>query len=286
MRFTIIFSLIFVSNNTLLLFGQENNESDSHLIKVLDSIQNESPPMAILEKYGFESFTNKSLAALSNHKWNHIAVLAKWELESRQVINKDRNRALSRFAGFVEGRLRVEIPLWWSSTLQAGEFDNESNSFYFKNSAKALPFLDWLDQSNCWKSNSISYWNKTSSPQIILEHGAKISISDEALKSWQSSIFLAKDDRFYFVLLFDISGRSSNLFCISIDTGTLIWKANTWGDGVVGFSGIPDRFGHIVELVISPKRVTVFGCSNGTIYVESFEKKSGKSLMRFCPHIY
>jgi hypothetical protein len=89
------------------------------------------------------------------------------------------------------------------------------------------------------------------------------------------------NDKRSFIVLSDRGGDAYPILCIDSKSGTLKWKAESWG---FGGDNLPLRLGswsHEVKLVVTPKQLAIFGTGPHSCYLEAFDAETGAASLRF-----
>ncbi|CAN5332434.1 hypothetical protein BH10PLA2_BH10PLA2_23320 [soil metagenome] len=77
------------------------------------------------------------------------------------------------------------------------------------------------------------------------------------------------------------SGRSYAIVAHNRITSKLLWSGKVWAVCRETLAGLGS---HQIELVTSKDVLVVFGAESHGLYVEAFELKNGKPVIRFCTH--
>ncbi len=258
-------------------------------------------PTALHLRIAYKALLKKAqprdLRKLKSGLYDGIALQLAWSDVTRSTFNEGRRlkqtnngmqldrRALSRFVGFLEGRLRVTIPVWWEKAVLGGRalncdslsFPVEENFTYQKTKygpwAPVGTFMLKRGQDVLLQSGKESL----TVPPAVIQGTPDLGPSVSALVG---------PFRSYVALHWSTSGKFF-LFCIEPMESKVLWKTSVWADNTVLVQGGAFRAGtrpgvHAVTIKEQGDRVFVFGSDGLSIYVEGFKRKDGASLFRFC----
>jgi hypothetical protein len=226
--------------------------------------------------WAFESYfqekTNEQLAAASCDESTTLALMARWQMLSREYPLKEANE---RFVQFFEGRTRVLVPQEWTISNQS-RFRRGDDETEFTKQLDLIP--DLYAQTHCNVARDGEHLS-------FRYHGEefKVTIAEfEKVKYIERGNFdrirIDKIDDAYIITIFCSDRDSSCLMSVSNDRIT--WSQRLWatGWGIRSTTGPGAQF--FTKTVISADSVTLFGFGSDT-YVESFELKTGKPLFRY-----
>jgi len=266
--------------------------------KLLEAALKAEGPGDVMEAFVnlFVRGPRPEIIELKSHDHDTIALRAAWELVERTIpeepgydadellTKKINRRALHQFAGFVEGRLKTDLPEWWKTTLLKAsaygrgniDLQRQKRKPYLKTDAGVyaplgigitrpeeggIEFYSFETDESCRVPAQL--WRKT---------------TDKMLAPAVTAVFHEK--RCYVGIHGAISG-SFQLRCLECETSKVVWSAQVWASlAGGGFSGPPANL-HFVTLKPRGDRILVFGKEPGGMYVEGFSLKDGKNQFRF-----
>jgi outer membrane protein assembly factor BamB len=102
--------------------------------------------------------------------------------------------------------------------------------------------------------------------------------SDRTVVAYDVSVEIA--DETAYVAIFGSTPISYSLYAVARDSGKVVWKSHVCAADHLtpAYSG---HFWHTVQICVHGKELTVWGVSDSTAYVETFDTKTGKNLWRF-----
>jgi hypothetical protein len=192
---------------------------------------------------------------------------------------------VQRFVGFVEGRLRVQVPEWWEGMLESPDKHHPSRTGA---------------QTGQWRSF----------PRESGMNGTTMRLavgSEEAAISAQTSRWLTEDGRndeyfadvrgdYAIILSTPTAITRGRIACVRRKEGTERWRRDVWGTNQLtcGSSGPLTVAVDLVAFSISDGILTVFGARSyhltdttkptfihSALYVEQFAMADGKCNVRF-----
>ena len=217
--------------------------------------------------------TNKELSKLENSADTTIALSAAWERVRRRIPKKESNQvytpdkeALSRFLNFVAERTETSIPKGWEATVMSADARERGNIHY-----------SWTDTlSNALENqNAQTAEEKQIQKMLMLVMG----FQPEHIQKFDLRYPMIHDEGFVYVASCVPVPSFYDVFAIDQKTKEIIWESESWAS-----SCLPDLTGshwHHAELRTTQNTLIVFGSSNLEIYIEIFDKKTGKNLCRF-----
>ncbi len=208
-------------------------------------------------------------------------------------IKLDR-RELSRFVGFLEGRLRVSVPPWWEKVVlsaKAGKRPDLVCDFVVARHAPhhKTPYGPWaLLQTDVLKRD-----NRI----VFLVGDDSVSMKRSVVKGFfrddppgpgpSLSATLCPDD--WYLVTFSSMGESVSTITlrrIDRESGRSIWKTSVSTNHEVVVHNMLLRKGqrpgdHSMAIMVRDEQVLVFGAESSSIYVQGFRRADGKNLFRF-----
>ncbi len=233
------------------------------------------------------SATPAELRNMMSEDDSTLALYAAWEAIRRTLPKTKQPRgskpdplALARFAGYVQGRLRVPVPEFWDAALCSVQ----SNG----------PGLDWIHiDENCRYRRTASGFcgpahlelERVSDGLRVVSGMTVIRIGNEMLdkadqRSQDAVNLLATDDRCYVALH---GGECSpyQIACLDRKNNGVVWSSTVQATGrSIEWSGPPLQ--HVVSLIVQGETLLVFGAGNQAVYIEGFAASDGKNQFRFC----
>ncbi len=205
---------------------------------------------------------------------------------------------LSRFLGFVEGRMKVDIPKWWEWCLRRNAITGNRH----------LQFVGFLppfanERTRILPSRTVRLSGTTltiySSIKKITAEGNTLLIEDgdrpckfsmnrlPQLDVENANCAMAIGKRHIYIAVFDIVPNEFGMYCIERDTGTLAWRTNVWALDLSthtpgGTTGPAD---HVAFITVKDGTAFVWGGDGQGMYVESFDDK-GKAVLRFSTNFW
>lgn len=240
----------------------------------------------------FKLVGTAGLRNLEVHSDDGIAVQAAWQqvkLGLRQKKNPEGTALdkgkLARFIGFLEGRMRLEAPNWWSELLLESRASGAENVIAQKNRMRLYHATD-LDYVRAPINTTleIDKRGKELAQRVILRVGDdSIRISENLLRKSATGKFidnisvLLTPTRCY-IAAHDGVGYSYELACIDRKSNQALWKSDVWATFSGVASGDQEMFVGVTE---QSGRVVVFGASYTGFHVEAFRSTDGAPLFRF-----
>jgi len=191
-------------------------------------------------------------------------------------------QAISRFLGFVEGRLDIQLPTWWEETIASATLDP---------TGRIVPGFPqrWLTDDTPQDFPELAKLEQTQSPthtrvrigkQTVLLTPEVFEIRGKAMANTAGYL----DEDVCILALHSDSGQSYSLLCLDRRTGGIRWKSEVWaGASEVVAIG---KWYEIVEIVTKGKRVFVIGSGVFHFYIEGFDRETGKAEFRFVNWYY
>jgi hypothetical protein len=192
------------------------------------------------------------------------------------------NIALSRFYGFIEGRTGLTLPDWWEEAINGSTLDDGivtpgqptkayyrgirfRGSYCYAMKGQSLTPGVWLDSFQSGSDKSlISHHLVAKYLQVTTSHKLSACLDE---------------DRAFIVSHGDF-GLTFPLICVDRKSGRLLWNTTVWGLGGDIFVGTGIWI-ETVSVICSEDRFFIIGSGVQGFYIESFDKTTGKTLMRF-----
>ena len=269
------------ATNSALLSIEKGNEIDFELL------------------YG--DYPLESLGEISRGANDHRAVMAQWELavqsKNSAVINpvnpfKFPRENIQRFIGFVEGRLNIDLPVWWEETACTARsfgpkfmLDMEvQKSSKWRDSKESFFWLHENVKSAYATGSELEAVLKNESDPVTLDFSKEIP-TKFYLDNPSTCINISQPDALY-VTIHTSVGRMYKISKFNPGRKEAVWSRSVWTmpNPPTGSSGIP-RQGHYSEMIFTDETVYVVGATPGggpgVIYLEGFSRTSGNPTIRF-----
>jgi hypothetical protein len=263
----------------------------------------------------FAKASEDRLKELKSNRADSIALYAAWEELARdfrryKTSDTKLKPGKERFLGFLEGRLGVSLPRWWEETIDksSATFQDGRPSFHVpgcnappwesayrptgigvrKWGLKVTKSADGLGGTARGKPELIeSELRAAREATFTLEEGGvRVRVGHEsailpAKVLEESRMDLADvllEKGVCFLALHTDYPLGFTLICCQAGRGVL-WESDGWGPACGPIYGvIYNRLG----VVAKEDRVVVFGAEPLAVYIEAFDRKTGKNLFRFC----
>jgi hypothetical protein len=240
--------------------------------------------------------SSDALGSMQCEREDKIAIYAGWEQltrdarKSSDVNHNDaavaRAAAAGWFTGFVQGRLKVRPPTWWSAQVTRARFADDG--------AVCFP----LRQEDVYSSEAP--YRPIGATGVALRNveitargdgdleaqvgDDKCSIPREVVKNARAAGFNAfsvsfTDDACYWAIHDTIPTRFQ-LIAIDRATSATRWTADCWASGDLVATEGPGY--HYVQIVSTDDAVFVFGGGPDCAYIEVFARRDGAARLRFC----
>lgn len=235
---------------------------------------------------------------LKTHPNDGMALRAAWEEVRRTIVEppsdvtereakKIDRRALQRFVGFVEGRLRIVLPDWWEGAMLRASATDQLILFV-PGKKRQRPFSRVQDgqlagvamshgtQAYVLENGDLEVFNdseKTVIPAELWRDLQKASSSLDGLGALTTESHL-------FLVLYPNSGGRYWLHCIDRGTSRVVWTESVWGehDIPVNAQGANQQW---VDIRLARDAIFVFGKGLFSMYVEVFSTVDGSPVCRF-----
>lgn len=231
---------------------------------------------------------------LANSEHPGIALQAAWRMHVRELPEKSAHFGITpvdhylpdvqRFVGFVEGRLKAQVPYWWEDMLESTDKHHPLRTQGRTNRWDTIPDFDPA-------SDSITI--EAGSNNIVLPTETVRWLTEE---NHSNQLTTAVNSGYIIVVSRPTDAGFPRIACIEITTGTESWRNQMWGNAVqhVFSSGPPVTRTDVVSVVLSKDKITVFGAYsdelqhlrahtfiNSAFYVEQFSIVGGNCTVRF-----
>jgi hypothetical protein len=234
------------------------------------------------------------------------AVHAAWLRCRRQRVRNDAAICSpSRFLGFLEARMQVELPLRWEVALIARALGGLADDASLIEAAwrpyqGACPELQRIGPGGDYLLRGYPLWKNSSGflspPDVRVDRDGDVLTIQQGkmtirLAHGVTSHEVDRKDHCVvtlgpqrsFIGFYDAFAESYPLICVRTVSGDLIWKRKVLAIG--GELLASKRFGpygHNVAMMLSGDTVAVFGDDEFSCYVEAFSVATGERVFRFC----
>jgi hypothetical protein len=241
----------------------------------------------VYSRHSAEVSANR-LAELRFSENDGLALQMTWA-DVRQAVDpatkKIHAAALSRFLGFIEGRLRISVPTWWQETLKGVEV-HRTNEESFRDvgmlSIRQSRELGLRVQgSTVLDSDGDGVRMSVGRVSAVVPNASfeRLTRRGGALKD-PSQLSAVIGDKSVYIALYPDAGFPFKVHSLERMRGSVQWSADVWAAGREVALGIGSF--HAVELVLTRRTLFVFGAEGDALYIEAFNADNGRNLCRFC----
>lgn len=185
-----------------------------------------------------------------------------------------------RFLGFLEGRTRLKIPLWWDMAF-ADPFLNlkSDDSDFHQTGLGGLGIRAPIGTELVKKGDRIVV---TVHSSVEANRTASVTIDESVLdqleeyQAFEKCAAQVKPEESFLAFYTDLGSRFP-LIAVDSHSGKVLWRAEVWSRDAA-FGGVSD---HVAEIVVNDNFVAVFGICVVERYVEAFDRKTGACVFRF-----
>lgn len=257
------------------------------IIQATRAVMDLSDPTWQPERYRtlFNNVNRGDLGAFQTHQEDTIAVRAAWQVVVFSVPDKGSadslrpgRRQLDWFLGFMEGRLRVQVPPWWAEALLDSRADRR---FVYPgrfqkptcHEAGLGPLRASADTALKEEGDTVVLTVGNESAPIPKELLGKTDTSAE-----RRTITVLMTPSRYYVAVHGHVGYPYELACVDRLSGKALWRSKVRGT----WSGFSNGY-HEMRVTVTEQdnRVVVFGCALTGAYVEIFQSADGLPVSRF-----
>lgn len=232
-----------------------------------------------------------SLQRLMMGKTDDVAIAAAWELVLRKsnshfgenkIVTKPSDELLSWFVGFIEGRLRVQVPIEWNRCLKGLRAVGYFISTDIDPFSAEAPYTQTSDDTRSFPK-SIKVEEKEEGIDLIVGSRHLLlprNIALEEVEELRAISASAVGDKILVVFLPDLPAKTEKLFCFE-KTGELKWTGSVWtglGTRGGGFTGIGFQW---VFWSSRDDIIYLFGAFTEGLYIEGFDVRDGQNIFRF-----
>jgi hypothetical protein len=304
----ILLAFLFVA----LLFpanGQDSQPLDAKTKQLVERIAKASSvkEAALANKALFNTKDRNLIRRLKNVSEKGVAIRAAWEEVALAGFKKELRKnpfgseketclavnqtAVSRFFGFVEGKLGIQPPPWWEEAVASA-----SISRAWWEEAKKMPIPEGTIEIHPGVPKKSPYhYLKFDDDEIAMpksmtiqkkEDGALLRIGKESMllpstileEHWNTRICASMNQDRCFFAFPSIFSASFSLVCLDRQSGKKLWQTTVWDGGNIGGTGIWYEY---VAVVDNGKSVFVFGSGTLCFFIEALDCKTGRNEFRF-----
>jgi hypothetical protein len=226
----------------------------------------------------FKAAGAEGLPALKLHRHDSIALQAAWEEvtltvpeKPLQVIRPNSNK-LHWFLGFLEGRVQVQAPPWWTEMVldctsrgRRRIYAGQSDKYPYE---KVGPDSLWAPRGTTLKMNGDRF--------MLQIHDQCVLIPKDLMRPGDGNISALITPRHCYLATHSFEGSTFPLVCIDRASSKIVWKSEVWATyGCIG----PLNY-HLVQVTQQNDRIVVFGAGTTGIYMEGFRADNGENLFR------
>jgi hypothetical protein len=276
---------------TSVALGQESEPLTPGLQNLVRAITNASNAEEAARSYIklFKGANRDKLQRLKKVAQQGVALRAAWEevllsgtprRDAKAYLDLVEPVAVSRFLGFVEGRLEIELPSWWESAVKNAHMGGCGKLTPSLSGGGLYHYVGFGDHKiSMPKTMSVQPKEKgavvrVGKPSIYLSP----EIVEEHLRHSHCLSAAVDQDNGYFAFHNDV-GVSYPLVCVERKSGNVLWESEVWASAFKGYAG-GVSLEHVV-VVTKGDCVLVFGSGGYCFYIEAFERATGKNVFRF-----
>jgi hypothetical protein len=279
-----------------ILLAQKRNALTDRLI---DAATPSEAGALCCEVFGYNIHDTHGLTELVSSESPTVALQASWRLHSRELPPRQISFGISpivlykpdvqRFVGFVEGRLRVQIPTWWEEMLESPD-----KLHPLRTGAKTASVLEFNETAIGTSSDLVHC--KLDRRQVLVPASTLDWLAEVACtRTFHASVSKSGLVIVSIQSVFD-GGKRSGIAYVDLESGEELWRHHVWGTNPYRFGSSGPALVRIdaVSIRVDRDQVTVFGAGsdwceyanggaylNAALYVEQFSVRDGHSTVRF-----
>lgn len=262
----------------------ELKEQATLLVKLSSS--NEPRPVSV---EFLHAASESDLQRLEVHAHRSVAIAAAWE-RVRRVLPRDSvddtspnsRYAVYRFAGFLEGRLRVQVPQPWLEAILTASVTSQDRTVFLSTPDELMsehhlvnevqmPVSTTVTDRGGGMSVRLGEQESKLPPQLV------VALGRSDWSTMAEPVFLADT---CIIALYSYVALPYTLYCIRTEDGGVQWTRNVWAaNRKLHYQG-PTAF-HRVWVLATESTVVVFGIAFDAAYVEEFTLTEGENICRF-----
>jgi hypothetical protein len=202
-----------------------------------------------------------------------VALAAGWErvrrtvreAEQQEPVNPD-GQAISRFLGLVEGRLQIPLPQAWEASVRSA----------MAYGRRAIWF-SWPELAE--RSFALHTPVREGDRWMVVQSGRPIKLAVEDRDGPVGEAAVLSAGGTVYVALYGSRPAPFGLLAVNRDDSGVIGRYEVWAAG--GLTAFEGKGWHHVEMRVTGQALTVFGISDGAVYIEVFDRKTGENRCRF-----
>jgi hypothetical protein len=203
-----------------------------------------------------------------------VALAAGWERVSRTLPASRQeeplapdDQAISRFLGLLEGRIQIPVPAAWEAAVKSVKAHRQGEVRFSRVKEAGQPFPDG------------AFLRRAGERWIVKKDGHLIKLpANDGLGPVDFAAVEIAPERAY-TALFGWPPVPYELSATDRGSGEIVWSTRVWATGDwLSYSGTG---WHFVAIRSARESVAVFGISFDSVYVEVFDKNTGKNSCRF-----
>lgn len=223
---------------------------------------------------------------LTAHSNTSVALTAGWyclcaDHWQTRLPSRIDGRSAERFLGLVSRRLGIVPPQWWSEAVRAGVLHGTCESF-------KVPGWEtrYQESSEHWPGSQepirvpAGLVVRSKDSRVVVATPTRtitVEFPNDLAPDVEQLDITCEGESCFIVASRDDSSQFP-LFRVDANSTRPLWRANVWAADRQRSYG----YGfNIVETMLSKECVVVFGAESNTVYVEGFEKSTGKARFRF-----
>jgi len=255
--------------------------------QVLDSSSARTRSKAFQE--WFEGIGRAGIAKLVDDEDVGISLQAAWEVHKKLVkrvkpVTAARSddvydrEELNQFLIFLKKKTKATVPDWWAeSIVDVDVFPNEHHAFI----GAARQKVTKSQANEKWLVTEGAELTRGTNTLVFSTGGKSIEFPDDKFVHGSGICFTGVvTDKTGFIATFAPEAGQAFKVARFEDKGNKpVWLEKVWAAGRTAGSGPAS---HRVELVTTENTLMVFGKESHGMYLEAFDKKTGKNLYRFC----
>ncbi len=202
-----------------------------------------------------------------------VALAAGWE-RVRRTMPKAKQQdlvspdvaALARFLGLVEGRIRTPIPEAWEAAVKSTKGSSRMATWF------SYPELI----EGALKKNRP---RRDAHEWIVEKDRMSIRVPVEDGLGPVDNVAAHLDTEAVYIALYGWPPVPYRLLAVDRASKKVIWSSKVWAAG--GLKAYGGQGWHFAETRLGGETLTVFGISEGSAYIEVFDKNTGENRCRF-----
>jgi len=226
----------------------------------------------------FQKATTAELLSMQTHENSGIALKAAWTLAHREIVKRNATRdddwQMQRFLGFLEGRLRVEIPKFLQTAKVYQHSESRTWFLYPGSEPGTLPMRPQPDWPELTHSKDGSIWTLVDGKDRI-----EVDVPKNRKYHLRNLALIGVSEKRIFLGLPLNVGSPFGIRCFNRKKGNLEWIAGVWADG--GFVRHMGLGMHRFDLIEHDGEVLVLGVCDLALYIASYDAETGEARFRF-----